>query len=144
MDEKISEEVAATSNNNKKSCCFGKLMDEESFRFSEFTGVNQWSEIDKWILSLRSGMLSIDNSTNICYHHITTLMNMYELHQRKCCDPFQTHKKVCRGNLRIISIKFVDKANTVDINLTPGNKLYIIPSDIAKKAEQLDNFNDCS
>ena len=37
MDEKRSEEVPATSNNKKKSCCFGKLMDEESSCFSEFT-----------------------------------------------------------------------------------------------------------
>ena len=44
MDEKISEEVAATSNNKKKSCCFGKLMDEESSCFSKFTGVNQCME----------------------------------------------------------------------------------------------------
>ena len=55
--------------------------------------INAWSEIDKQILSLRSGMLSIDSSTTICNRHITTLMTMYELHQRKCCDPFQTHKK---------------------------------------------------
>ena len=123
MDEKISEEVEATSYNKKKLCYFGKLMDEESSCFSEFTtGVNEWSEIDKWILSLRSGMLAIDSSTIICNHHITTLMTMYELHQRKCCDPFK-HIKSMLWYLRIISIKFVDKANTVDINLTPGKKL---------------------
>ena len=69
-------------------------------------------------------MLSIDSSTTICNYHITTLITMYQL-QRKCCDPF-SNKKVCCGNLRIISIKFVEKANTVDINLTPGKKYVAI------------------
>lgn len=55
---------------------------------------NDFSESEQELLFLRTQIKEIKD---ICYHHQQIYLTRYVGFQKKCADPFNSHKKPCRG-----------------------------------------------
>ena len=53
--------------------------------------IRDFDPVQREVLMWRSG-LSLINA-DVCLHHEYVLLKCYELMQKRCCDPFQSHQK---------------------------------------------------
>jgi len=83
--------------------------------------VDQLDAMDVKLIAYRTG-LDEDKIQTICYHHKLTLLTQYEWLEKRCCNPFKTHKKQITGGLKPISVEMADKAKA-KLVLIPGKKL---------------------
>ena len=58
--------------------------------------------IEKQLIVTRSGIQTPIET--ICYHHNHLLLEKYEGHQKKCCNPFQRHKDSVENYLKALYI----------------------------------------
>ena len=102
---------------NKINCSF--VNDYGACYKQSYTQVrNLIEDIDRNDLKLlvKRTNLKEEQITSICTHHRDMLIVRYKSNQKSCCNPFLTHKKVCRG--KSLSI-YILMGNTI------LNKLFI-------------------
>ncbi|KAH0549584.1 hypothetical protein KQX54_010599 [Cotesia glomerata] len=84
--------------------------------------VDQFSNEDRLLLKLR--LNNANNISKICDHHKCDYLNYYSVKFRKCCDPFQIHKKNVCGDLRILSLELcLSILTNLLLKLIPGDKI---------------------
>lgn len=86
---------------------------------SELKTISDVSDEKKKLLVLRSGC---ENIKNICtYHEKKYLDKYFHIHGKRCCDPYQLHKKTVKQSLREITP--TTAANCTQVILIPGKAL---------------------
>ena len=64
---------------------------KENCSETDFKKIDVLSKKDQELLTLRCNI--IGNMSYICERHENKFLKLFELHQKKCCDPFRKHKK---------------------------------------------------
>ena len=117
------------SADKSEQCSVGKINGTECHKLSYTQQTNlvsitslEQSEIN--ILSLRSGV-NLEQLISICEHHKAFFLNKFETYQKFCMDPFQSHNKKISKSLRVISLDFSQKINSLQncVKSVPGQKI---------------------
>lgn len=76
---------------------------------------------------LLSSITLIKSQENtICKHNSYYCLNIFESHQRTCCDPFKSHKKLSvNKSLSLISLVLAKSLTGRGINIKPEQKFVI-------------------
>ena len=94
------------------SCCIGIELNEECHKISYcsekgFVVFADYSESEKKLIELRSGVLIKEDGT-VCLHHEALYLKKYEWLQKHCCDPYKVHKKAVSSEFNFIFMQSVN------------------------------------
>ena len=54
--------------------------------------------------------------------HKALVIDNYDVLERKCCNPFKTHKNTVKQNFRVTSVKFTKDLQKNQLAIIPGKK----------------------
>lgn len=115
--------------NKPEQCSIGKISETECHKLSytkqiNLVSVTSLEKSDVSLISLRSGV-SLDKIINVCEHHKCLLLSKFETFQKFCVDPFQLHKKKISKSLRVLSLDYSNKINSLQnhVKTVPGQKI---------------------
>ena len=83
--------IVRMSSENDISCSFGQNLNEKC-QDSNRILLSKFQKIDVELLMVRSGVIDVKDAT-LCDFHKENLLKRYSLNQKKCCNPFNLHKK---------------------------------------------------
>lgn len=66
--------------------------------------LNELPTIEKELIQWRCNV-TLEISDTICQKHYSKFIKCYALHQRKCCDPFRSHRKTVTSKIFVIKTK---------------------------------------
>ena len=103
-------------------------MNEECDKTSHISKVGrqqkvEFSEDEINILSRRCGMTSDQQFTDICLHHSEVYLQRYTRNQKKCSDPYSTHKAGVKSAPHEITLPLSMEGEKQGLRLIPGQKL---------------------
>lgn len=107
----------------------GSAKDCHKLTFSKHRGLLKLSDLpkdDQQLIRLRSG-LEDTQAGDVCYYHRFLFLDKYESFQKVCSDPFNSHKKRVKLNLRVVSVELAKTLSVMCLekNIKPGQKLCI-------------------
>lgn len=117
-----------------QKCCVGVLLDTECHEKAylsqkqDILSVHSLTNEERDLLNIR---VAADKGVeclleNVCIFHKYYYIDRYPSLQKKCCDPFQKHKKAIKNaSLRQITLDyyFNVKSKITDLKIIPGKKL---------------------
>lgn len=87
-------------------CSIGEFLSENCY--NETVSISEFSIHDQQLLLWRSG-ISYDDSmpedVTVCLHHSEKQLRRFSLNEKKCCDPFNSHKTIVKRKLKIITLQ---------------------------------------
>lgn len=110
------------------NCSIGKatLSECNLFTYTTRTGLKDIESFgldEREVLSWRSG-LNMNQLETVCFHHEQVFMERFAFLQKKCCDPFKSHReKGSRSSLREISLSMARIFQKNEIDVIPGQKI---------------------
>ena len=96
-----------------EKCSYGTMYDEELHKLTHVSipcknFIWYFDPVEWEALMWHTGLSLINTDADVCLHHEYVLLKHYELMQKKCCDPFQSHQKPWKGSETFISVKQVN------------------------------------
>ena len=79
---------------------FGSVNEATLCSATEFSPASAFDVGEQELLTLRLS-ISIQPDLTICEKHAARIRTMFDLHQKKCCDPFRKHKKTITSKVVI-------------------------------------------
>ena len=109
------------------SCFVGELISEQCHKQhykkeipQELIRVSDLPANEQYLLKLRVSA----EITDICHYHKYKYVEKYNhIFGKKCCDPFNSHKKPVKNGLRKILVEHLSKNKNVSVKLIPGQAL---------------------
>ena len=85
-----------------EKCSCGMMNDEECHKLTHVSisgksFIQDFDPVQREVLMSHSGLSLINADANVCLHHEYVLLKRYELMQKRCCSPFQSHQKPQKG-----------------------------------------------
>nr|XP_039263360.1 uncharacterized protein LOC120339324 [Styela clava] len=110
------------------SCSLGDILNEECNikTYSKDFGIAQisdFNENERNLLTCRTGV-EVSNFATICNHHRAKYISKYEfLQPKKCCNPFNSHKRPVTNGLRSINWSIHNILKSQNIFIAPGRRI---------------------
>ena len=91
-----------------EKCFYGTMNDEECHKLTYISiscknFIWDFDPVEREVLMWHSGLSLINADADVCLHHEYVLFKRYELMEKKCCDPFQSHQKTRKGRCHFFS-----------------------------------------
>ena len=85
-----------------EKCSYGLISGDECHKKTyskecKLKLINEFDSEQRELIYWRSGLSVINLNAKVCSHHEYWLLNQFEIQKKKCCDPFQNHKKAVKG-----------------------------------------------
>ena len=103
-------------------CSIGSEKEGESWSPSLLTIILTCTPEEQELLSLRC-CISINADSTICEKHKLTYLKLFEVKQRKCCNPFRRHKKNITSGLTVVTLEETKYMKLEGHHIVPGTKL---------------------
>lgn len=91
-----------------------------------FVAFESLQQEDKQRLLYRADLVNdAAKISDLCLHHKALIIDRYEVLQKSCCDPFNSHRKrKIKSHLQVISLEFAQKLREhYKFNVVPGSKV---------------------
>ena len=77
----------------EETCSIGFMLNGAECSGNGLINISTLCPEEQELLQLRCSTLTFSEESTICERHQMRFLKLFEIHQRKCCDPFRKHKK---------------------------------------------------